>query len=225
MRTRAAQFLLLAALLLGCAARAADLPRVLILGDEFYSDATSELAKTLKGQAVVTRVRIPDDVPPTTESFVAAFDRIVGTQTWDVIHFNLGLGDLTHRAPGMKSFRVLPQRAGGIPAARSSDYEKNHEALIQKLARTGARLVWASTTPILGTATGGVLIPGSEIEYNRRAAAVMARHKIPVNDLHTYALAQLKTPGKRTPPTLALPSVVPLAPPMLEALRPLLPNP
>ena len=39
---------------------AADVPRVMILGDELFAPAAAEIAKTLKGKAVVVHVKIPD---------------------------------------------------------------------------------------------------------------------------------------------------------------------
>ncbi len=223
MRAFAKQFRAAAAVLFACLVHtaAADLPRVMIFGDELFAPASGELAKSLKGKAVVVHVKIPDDLPPTTASALVAFDRIVGQQQWDVIYFNFGLGDLVHRAPGMKSFRVMSKRAGGIPAASVEEYERNLEALVLKLAKTGARLIWSSTPPITG-ASREFLVPGSEIAFNQRAAAVMARHRVPVNDLHAYLSRQLEPLKARIPEVFALPKSIPFHPPMLEAIQPLL---
>jgi len=192
----------------------------MILGDSLYASAAGELAKTLHGKALVVHVKIPDDMPPTTTSALAAFDRIVGKEKWDVIHFNFGLGDIVHRAPGIKSFRVMSKRAGGIPTVGIDEYEKNLDALVQKLAKTGARLVWSSTLPI-SSANREFLPAGSEVEYNERAAAVMARRRVPVNDLHAYVGKRL-VPLKASPDVFTLPKSVPFHAPMLDAIQPLL---
>ncbi len=204
-------------------ARGADVPRVMILGDELFAPAAAEIAKTLKGKAIVVHVKIPDDLPPVTASALAAFDRMVGKEKWDVIHFNFGLGDLIHRAPGMKSFRVMSKRAGGIPGTGAEEYETNLDALVQRLAKTGARLIWASTPPITG-ASREFLVPGSEVAYNQRAAAIMSRHHIPVNDLHADLSTQLAPLEARIPDVFALPKSHPFHVPMLEAIRQLLPR-
>ena len=223
MRAFAKQLCIFAVALVACLAHAtaADLPRVMIFGDELFAPAAADIAKTFKGKAVVVHVKIPDDLPPTTASALAAFDRIVGKEKWDVIHFSFGLGDLVHRAPGMKSFRVMSKRAGGIPTTSADEYEKNLDALVQKLAKTGARLVWASTPPIT-SASREFFVPGNEVAYNQRAAAVMARHGVPVNDLHAFLSEQLKPLKARIPDVFALPKSIPFHPPMLAAITPLL---
>jgi hypothetical protein len=223
MRAFARAFGFIAAVLFASLGRtvAADLPRVMILGDELFAPAAAELAKVLKGKAVIVHVKIPEDLPPTTSSALAAFDRIVGKEKWDVIHFNFGLGDLTHRAPGMKSFRVMAKAAGGIPAATADEYERNLDALASKLVSTGARLVWASTPPIT-SASRGIWITASELPYNQRAAAVMARHRIPVSDLHAWLTKQLEPLKARVPDVSNLPKSFPFHEQMLAAILPLL---
>ena len=108
-----------------------------------------------------------------------------GDGQWDIIHFNCGLGDLIHRVPGVKAFRVMPRHAGGIRTTSPQQYEKNLSALVIRLKVTKAKLVWASTTPIRHSSTN-VFAKGSEIEYNAIARKVMGKHSIPINDLHTF---------------------------------------
>lgn len=55
---------------------------------------------------------------------------------------------------------------------------------------TGAKLVWASTTPIRHSATN-VFEKRSEVEYNKIAAKVMSETKVPVNDMYSYALNRI----------------------------------
>jgi hypothetical protein len=224
MRSFARQIGILAAALFACLSHgvaAADLPRVMILGDDLFMPAAAELVKALSGKAVVVHVKIPSDLPPSSASAVVAFDRLVGKEKWNVIHFNFGIGDLIHRAPGMKSFRVMAKRAGGIPVTTIEEYERNLNALVQKLSQTGARLIWASTPPI-PTAARDLFVPGSEIAYNQRAAAVMARYRIPVNDLHAYVSQQNIPLKSRIPDVFTLPKSFPFHPPILAAIEPVL---
>ena len=51
-----------------------------------------------------------------------------------MIHFNWGLHDLKIMADGKR--QVEPE-----------DYEKNLRALVAKMKATGAKLIWATTTP------------------------------------------------------------------------------
>ena len=179
--------LLLTGLLVSTAAAEERLPRVLILGDSIYQPPASETAKALKGKAdIVYAAMQPGEVRNTTVA-LKDLDRLLGEGKWDLIHFNFGLGDLVYRAPGMKSFRTFPKHAGGIRATSAKQYEKNLHELVKRLKATGAKLVWASTTPIRHSATG-VFEKGSEIEYNAVAAKVMAEHRVPINDMYAHVL-------------------------------------
>lgn len=175
------------------------LPRVLIIGDSTYSNHTRELSKVLKGKVeVVYAFWKPDEIADTATT-IQLLDRHLGRTDrngkpveqekwprWDMIHFNCGLGDLIHRAPGIKAFRVMPIHVGGIRNTPEDQYAKNLDELVKaikaRVPRT--RLVWASTTPIRASASN-VFEMGSEIEYNRIAAGVMTKHGVPINDMCT----------------------------------------
>lgn len=174
-------------------------PRVLIIGDSVYAQNAREVPKELNEHATVTIATWGGADICNTQTALTHLDRLLGyvdrngerlapedRPTWDVIHFNLGLGDLVYRAPGMKAFRILPIHAGGVRATSPEDYEKNLTELIKRLREeTGAKLIWASTTPIRAS-TSNVFKLGSEIEYNRIAADVMAKHDVPINDMYRY---------------------------------------
>jgi len=173
--------------LLGVSAVAAaePLPRVLILGDSVYSQPATGAAQILQGRVeLVFAAMRPGEVRNTTMA-LADLDRLLGDSKWDLIHFNFGLGDLVHRAPGMRAFRVLPRHAGGVRTTAPRQYERNLDDIVQRLRTTGAKLIWASTTPIRHSESD-VFQKGSELEYNKIAAKVMAAHKVPTNDMYTY---------------------------------------
>ena len=67
--------------------------------------------------------------------------------------------------------------------------------------------MWASITPLVTvdffpSFKGNLYEAGSEVAYNEIAARVMARHDVPINDMHAYVLAQFgpdeKHPGYST---------------------------
>ena len=190
--------LLIIPLIPATAAEEKALPRVLILGDSVYNVPSQSTAAQLKGKAEVVYVRLePGEVLNTTLA-LEHLDRLLGNldkndnkidpenrKKWDVIHFNFGLGDLVHRAPGMKAFRVMPIHAGGVRATSPQQYEKNLQELVKRLKATGAKLVWVSTTPIRHSSTN-VFKMGSEIEYNAIAAKVMAEANVPINDMYSH---------------------------------------
>lgn len=163
-----------------------SLPRVLILGDSIYQQPAAEAAKELKEKVEVVYPRMEPGEIRNTSTILENLDSLLGEENWDLIHFNFGLGDLVYRAPGMKSFRVFPRGQGGVRATSPEQYEKNLRELVRRLKETGAKLVWASTTPIRHSATD-VFELGSEIEYNAIAAKVMAEHQIPIHDMYSFA--------------------------------------
>lgn len=162
------------------------LPRVLILGDSNYQEPTQQLANQLKGKVEVVHSRLQTHEVLHTGIAPARLDELLGDKKWDIIHFNFGLGDLLHKAPNLKTLRTMPKHIGGIRVTTPAQYEKNLHIIVARLKTTGAKLIWASTTPIRASATG-VFEVGSEIEYNTIAAKVMAQHKVPINDMYAYA--------------------------------------
>ena len=70
------------------------------------------------------------------------------------------------------------------------------EKLVERMQPTGAKLVWASTTPIPDVADK--YTAESIVERNAAAAEVMRRHAVAINDLFTAItprLAELQNPS------------------------------
>ena len=162
-----------------------QLPRVLIIGDRIYQQPAGEVKKELKARADVVFATLGPDEVRNSETLLHDLERLLGDGPWDLIHFNVGLGDLVYRAPGMKSFRVLPRQVGGVRCTSVEQYEKNLRQLCERLLATEARLVWASTTPIRHSSTN-VFELGSEVTYNKAARRVMTEKGIPVNDMYDF---------------------------------------
>ena len=64
-------------------------------------------------------------------------------------------------------------------------YEENLEALVKRMKKTGAKLIWRNTTPVPQGAKGR--LPKDVIAYNRAAARVMKKHKVQTHDLYSFA--------------------------------------
>ncbi|MBC8324047.1 MAG: SGNH/GDSL hydrolase family protein [Verrucomicrobia subdivision 3 bacterium] len=186
METLRAMLLVCAVALSGGGVQAENaLPRVLILGDQIYQQPAADLKKELKGKAEIHCPRHEPGVVWNTTTALELLDHYLGDGKWDLIHVNCGLGDLIHRVPGMKAFRVMPRHAGGRRATSPEQYEKNLHTLAARLKATGAKIVWGSTTPIRHSSTN-VFAKGSEIEYNALAAKVMAKYGVPTNDMYAF---------------------------------------
>jgi acyl-CoA thioesterase-1 len=97
-----------------------------------------------------------------------------------VIHFNFGLHDA----------KLPPE---GNRHASLEQYEKDLREVVRRLRATGARLVWASTTPV---PLGGELAPnrrfGDVNAYNKVAAKVMAENHVPTDDLNAAIAPQVE---------------------------------
>lgn len=176
------------------------LPRLLIIGDSTYEQHTRDLQKVLKGQVEVTYAFWNHDEIADTATTLKLLDRHLGRidrngqpveqekwPRWDVIHWNCGLADLVHRAPGVRAFRVMPIHAGGVCNTTADQYARNLDTLVTQLQAKApsAKLIWASTTPIRASATQ-VFRLGSEVEYNAIAAQVMQRHGVAINDMYDF---------------------------------------
>jgi lysophospholipase L1-like esterase len=149
------------------------LPRVLLIGDSVSRGYTQAVRQALAGKANIHRA--PANCGPTA-SGLKNLEVWLGDGRWDVIHFNFGIHD-----------RNTPVQ----------DYLSRLETIVQRLQATGARLIWASTTPIPDD-PAKKQSAASIVERNAAAASLMAKHGIAVNDLFTAItprLADLQNPN------------------------------
>jgi len=158
-----------------------SLPNVLIIGDSISIAYTISTRNGLGGKANVFR---PNANCGDTRAGLANLDKWLGKTKWDVIHFNWGLHDLCYRHPESKE-QGNRDKVKGKQSVPPADYEKNLEQLVTKLKATGATLIWANTTLVPEGEVGRFV--GDEIKYNEIASKVMARHGIPINDLHSLS--------------------------------------
>lgn len=157
------------------------LPRVLILGDSISMGYTVPVRERLAGQANVLR---PLENCSESANGVKKLDAWLGDKKWDVIHFNFGLHDLKYLDAAGKY--VTPDK--GKQVASLADYEKNLRALVARLKQTGAKLIFATTTPVPSDSSGRV--EHDELRYNEVAVRVMKELGVSVDDLHAVAAAQ-----------------------------------
>jgi acyl-CoA thioesterase-1 len=169
------------------------LPNVLILGDSISIGYTLDVREMLKGRANVFRPlsangRGAENCSGTTKG-VASIDRWLAGHKWSVIHFNFGLHDLKHVAtPGADT---ATSNADDPRQAEVAQYKQNLEAIVKKLEATGARLVFATTTPVAPGTAKPLREPDAPPRYNAAAREVMKAHGIRVNDLFAFCEPQL----------------------------------
>jgi lysophospholipase L1-like esterase len=153
------------------------LPRVLLIGDSISMGYTLRVRAALAGKANVHRA--PTNCGPTSKG-LAEMDGWLGTGHWDVIHFNFGLHDLKYLKPGVQN--VPPQQ-----------YDANLRKLVTRLKQTGAKLVWATTTPVPEKTKPPQYprFPNDIGSYNAIAAAIMKENGIVTNDLYAAVVDRL----------------------------------
>ena len=134
------------------------LPRVLLIGDSVSRGYTLAARRYLAGKANVHRA--PENCGNVAKG-LTKLDIWLGDGKWDVIHFNFGIHDK------------------GTPL---DQYKQRLEQFIAGIQKTGAKLVWASTTPIPDNPAKKETA-ASIVEHNQAAAEVMKTHQIPVDDL------------------------------------------
>lgn len=164
------------------------LPRVLLIGDSISMGYTLDVRSRLKG---IANVHHPPENCGPTERGLARLDEWLGTNHWDVIHFNFGLHDLKY----LDDKGRYADPSIGKQVTPPEVYRKNLRELALRLRKTGAALIFATTTPVPPGTLGRVA--GDERPYNDVAVSVMKEFGIPVDDLGGYVEAQqLKLPPR-----------------------------
>ena len=193
--------LVVAGMLIGLGAEIAsaqEKSRVLILGDSISMGYTPVVARILKEECTVIRPHKNDrqeNCQGTTYG-VNNIDRWLEMDggKWDIIHFNFGLHDIKRVHPETKKNSNDPSHPN---QADLKTYEKQLRSIVEKLKKTGAKLIFATTTPV----PSGVRPhrdsddPG---KYNDVALKIMKENDIPVNDLYKFAssrLAEIQKPN------------------------------
>jgi acyl-CoA thioesterase-1 len=160
------------------------LPRILLIGDSISIGYTVATREALKGKANVHR--IPTNGGPTTRG-LSELDKWLGKGKWDVIHFNWGLHDLKY----MDAKGTLTSIEKGKQQVSPDQYAKNLNTLISRLKKTKAKLIFATTTPVVVGTKGR--IHGDSKKYNQIALKVMKSQGVAIDDLYSFILPTLKT--------------------------------
>ena len=157
------------------------LPRVLVIGDSISMNYHDAAKAALKGVANYHR---NEGNAASTVQGVRNLDLWLGDHQekglhWDVIQFNHGLHDLK------QGYDASSDKFGGYMVSLEG-YKRNLEQQIAVLKKTGARLIWCSTTPVPNDNKGPYARrKGASAEFNHAALEVMRGHPdILITDLH-----------------------------------------
>jgi acyl-CoA thioesterase-1 len=164
---------------------AQSLPRVLLIGDSIRGGYGKGVQKLLEGKA---DVHLNPGNAEYTGTGVKKIDEWLGTNQWDVIHFNWGLWDM---------YGWQYDKEDRSPAK----YAERLEFIVSRLEKTGAKLIWATTTPACLEPEMTMrdrfkktvqITPEIQKQYQDAALEVMRRHKVVINDLYALMMTDLK---------------------------------
>jgi lysophospholipase L1-like esterase len=167
-------------------------PKVLLIGDSIMGGYFKQTKQLLEGEAQV--FRHPGNAGETRNG-LKQLDQWLGDTEWDVIHFNWGLHDLCYRHPEATVYGNRDKIRGTI-SVPLDEYGDNLEKLVQRLKKTDAKLIFATTTRIPEEEAGRFV--GDDVKYNTVARDIMQKHGIAVNDL--YELTSQFEPGMFSKP-------------------------
>lgn len=156
------------------------MPKVLIIGDSISLGYTPFVLEMMKGEAVVIH---NERNARYTGYGVENIDQWLSEGNWDVIHLNFGLWDLY----GWRYADSL---------RTPETYAHNLETIIEKLEKTGAKLIWATTTPVCrGPEKNMPIIIDLKTEkaFRKAALKVMKKHHILINDLYKAIHPKMKS--------------------------------
>jgi alpha-L-fucosidase len=172
------------------------LPNVLLYGDSISIGYTPEVRSELDGEANVYRIHkngahSAAAVPWLKDLHTAMRDPLLDapwTFDWDVIHFNVGLHDLTYRVWKDINDRygeTKRDKVNGELQTTIEDYKTNFRSMVDYLRELApeATLIFATTTPVPEGEPGR--IAGDAERYNQAALEVLGEYpEVEINDLH-----------------------------------------
>jgi len=171
------------------------LPRVLVVGDSISMNYHKSAREALKG--IANYYRVEGNAGPSDRG-VSCMELWLGDYTqkglhWDLIQFNHGLHDL-------KQFYDEETKTYGAYQIDIEKYKANLEKEIAIMRKSGAKLMWCSTTPVpntyFGRWTEGLMgrRKDEDLAFNRAALEVINKHTdILINDLNGTIRKALKS--------------------------------
>ena len=182
-------------IILSFACKKKELPKILIIGDSISGGYFPYIKKNLTDQAELFQAISYDEngkikacCGGTTQG-VKEIDTYLSEKKWDIIHFNFGLHDIKHIDPITgKNSKNLSHPHQASP----EQYEKNLIEIIEKLKLTGAKLIFATTTPYPDKLGKQMRSPGMSKVYNEVALRVMNNNGIEINDLYGLVLPRME---------------------------------
>ncbi len=156
-------------------------PKVLLIGDSISIGYTPQVQQQLVDIAYVERI---DGNAASTMNGLKKIDSWLHGKNFDIIHFNWGLHDIAYRNESSIHKNKL-DKLNGKKKVEIEDYRSNLKNLVERLKKTGAVLIWASTTAVPDNEPGR--FPKDVVAYNSAASIIMQNNQIMTNDLYSIS--------------------------------------
>jgi acyl-CoA thioesterase-1 len=158
------------------------LPRVLLMGESVSIAYAPEVRKLLAGVANVHRVPANCGSTKVAVGYYGLKRWLPdANEKWDVIQFNHGLHDLSYRFADDRDKNDQGEYAsptnGGHQNVPPGEYEMNLRQIIARLKQPGAKLIFASTTPV-PESDAAKYVKDSGLPYNEIAKRVMTEEGV-----------------------------------------------
>lgn len=161
-----------------------SLPNILLIGDSISAGYEKQVKQALAGKANVIKNAGNAEW---TGTGIKKIDSYLGDTKWDIIHFNWGLWDI---------YGWQYDNEERSPEA----YAKRLDQLVTRMKKTGAKLIWATTTPacpgpeqtmLKRFKKEVVITPEQQAKYSQASLEVMKKHGVEINDLYQHILPTL----------------------------------
>ncbi len=139
-----------------------DLPRIMLIGDSITRAYFTGVEEHLKGKAYIARIATSKAVGDS--ALLAEIATFLTQMRFEVVHFNIGMHGWAYT---------------------EDEYKQYFPALVETIKKSapGAKLIWASTTPVRKDRDTG---PSNDRIQTRNSIArqYAAAKGIPIDDLH-----------------------------------------
>lgn len=164
-------------------------PRILIIGDSISIGYFPFVKQALSTEADVYHNKGNAQF---SANGLQKINSWLGDGHWDIIQFNWGLWDIAYRNPAVNN-QGHRDKVNGKLTATPEQYRQNLEALVAILKKTGAKLIFVTTTVVPDKEVGRFV---NDVEkYNAIAKKVMEKNGIQVNDLYPLSVPTHKQFG------------------------------
>lgn len=163
---------------------------VLIIGDSISLGYTPFVKVALSQKAIVKHNKGNAEF---TSYGLQNLDGWLGNEKWDVIQFNWGLWDLCYRDTAQVTSPKNLDKVNGVLTTSLEIYKSNLEAIIKRLKKTNAKLIFVTTTYVPEDEPGRY--SKDVFVYNNIALKIMRKNHIQVTDLYETSVEAHKKFG------------------------------